>query len=89
MVKVYACCKCNVSVYNLMEHKKKCINNPSFYCLSKNLIEIQISFPGLAVSLGSVTTLQYHSISAWSQNCDAILINVYLRIATNYFIKAV
>lgn len=45
MVKVYPCCKCNVSVYNLMEHKKKCINNPSFYYLSKNLIEIQMSFP--------------------------------------------
>lgn len=48
MVKVYACCKCNVSVYNLMEYKKKCINNPSFYYLSKNFIQMsfcQMSFP--------------------------------------------
>lgn len=68
MVKVYACCKCNVSIYNLMEYKKKCINNPSFYYLSKNLIEI------------------HHSISAWSQNCDTILINVYLRIVQFYWL---
>lgn len=70
MVKVYACCKCNVSVYNLMEYKKKCINNPSFYYLSKNLIQMsfcQMSFPRETWpgSLSeNVTTLQYHNISA-------------------------